>query len=913
MALVCLAATSAAAHNYGENGICTDAGCTAPYQPATLSKGYYQLANAGNVEWFAAQVNKGGDNMFLNAVLTADIDMSGVKHTPIGNTEGTKFNGTFDGQGHRIMNMIIGTSDPYQGFFGLLRGGGTTISNLIIDKSCRLAGGVRTGGIAGGAQTVVDANRPIRIINCGNEAAISVPTNGGGGIMGASLSPHPPIQMINCYNAGSVTGTTECAALVGWMGDNAGCSIQNCFNMGIVKGMDNSHRNLFRHANLITTQNIFDVSQTTVKTQGMRQWATDDPLRSGELCWMLNGDQTDIQWRQTLGSDERPTLSESSKRVYASGTLQCDGTVSDGDALTFSNQAEQVTMQPHVFEHGYCQVCGAKDETYDHKTRKVFLMGGQSNADGRADVSTMPQYIQDYVTNGGSKFCYWSYCHGSDWSWNTFGGKLVPYQPYTDNNTTARCGFDGVVYHFIEEALRERFYVIKESLGGTAIDTRCSTNANLWWCADAEWLRTASPRSGHSLAKELAENISLCIDNTLAGLKEGYEIQCMMWHQGEADRTRGCDYAKNLRQLVEFIRAFLVEKTGEKKYATLPFIAGTVNRRSTQYNIAVEGALYQLEDEDPNFHVVDFSDCALGSDNLHFNAEGNVTCASRMFNKLVHLGLLEADTIAVTMPEPDTLRLTKTLITNYDFEFYTAADGILLNDGTERRTEDAPYGWQHTWKGYPETPFPSSSSPTSFGLKGGTLGISRKSCAFYSSRGPMPEDFELSQTIPAGTLQPGRYRVSCLMGQNLLRAGVTRMFANNTVQYYGPEARYDADNLRALFPDETVTFAGWRATNVDELKEMSVTLTLAEGEDLRFGIRSSNLNMRGATTAINETGYFTTDFWRIVRLEDATGIDETAAKSRKTATTDIYDLAGRKLKSTPGRGIYVVNGQKVVR
>ncbi|MBQ4003545.1 MAG: hypothetical protein II600_06175, partial [Bacteroidaceae bacterium] len=122
-----------------------------------------------------------------------------------------------------------------------------------------------------------------------------------------------------------------------------------------------------------------------------------------------------------------------------------------------------------------------------------------------------------------------------------------------------------------------------------------------------------------------------------------------------------------------------------------------------------------------------------------------------------------------------------------------------------------------------------------------------------------------------------------------------------------------ADNLRALFPDETVTFAGWRATNVDELKEMSVTLTLAEGEDLRFGIRSSNLNMRGATTAINETGYFTTDYWRIVRLDDTTGIDETAAESRKTATTDLYDLAGRKLKSTPGRGIYVVNGQKVVR
>ena len=126
------------------------------------------------------------------------------------------------------------------------------------------------------------------------------------------------------------------------------------------------------------------------------------------------------------------------------------------------------------------------------KPRRVFLMAGQSNADGRVAASGMPADIREFA-QGGSRYCFWSYCNGKDWAWDKYGGKLTLYKADSDNQT-ARCGFDAVVYHLIEKALSERFYVIKESLGGTAIDTRCTTNSNLWWCADPEWLKTASPR-----------------------------------------------------------------------------------------------------------------------------------------------------------------------------------------------------------------------------------------------------------------------------------------------------------------------------------------------------------------------------------------------------------------------------------
>ena len=48
-------------------------------------EGVYEISNAAELEEFAAIVN-GGENT-ANAVLTADIDMDNVTHTPIGNSK----------------------------------------------------------------------------------------------------------------------------------------------------------------------------------------------------------------------------------------------------------------------------------------------------------------------------------------------------------------------------------------------------------------------------------------------------------------------------------------------------------------------------------------------------------------------------------------------------------------------------------------------------------------------------------------------------------------------------------------------------------------------------------------------------------------------------------------------------------
>ena len=111
-------------HEY-VNGICTmhdecDAHFEAPQQDAD---GFYMLCNAGNVEWISQQV--AGGVLDLDCKLMNDIDFENIEnlHSPIGPNNGKKYNATFDGQGHRIKNMLINRPDSeMQGFFGdLLR------------------------------------------------------------------------------------------------------------------------------------------------------------------------------------------------------------------------------------------------------------------------------------------------------------------------------------------------------------------------------------------------------------------------------------------------------------------------------------------------------------------------------------------------------------------------------------------------------------------------------------------------------------------------------------------------------------------------------------------------------------------------------------------------------------------------
>lgn len=345
--------------------------------------GFYELGSAADVEWFAAMVND-AHLTTINGLLTADIDYEGVvnAHTPIGLNTTFKYNGIFDGGGHRIKNMIIDGTSNFQGFFGIIRGA-TVIRNLIIDRSCEITGTDYVGGIAGAAQT--DGGSPLVIENCVNEATVTATTKSASGFIGAGQSAYPTIQLKNCLNTGEITGNPA-TAFCSWI-NKGGSSMTNCVNLGTINGADLAgnkytyYCQLIRYEpNTLTMTNCYDFSEFDDQGAGHQgtdgDWLTDEPLASGELCFTLNGDQSVLTWNQRLGTDAYPVpYYIEGGQVYAGGELNCDGTPIDVNGYSNSPTG---TIPPHEYEDGFCVNCGKGDPDYAPLEDDFRMIGNAS-------------------------------------------------------------------------------------------------------------------------------------------------------------------------------------------------------------------------------------------------------------------------------------------------------------------------------------------------------------------------------------------------------------------------------------------------------------------------------------------------------------------------------------------------------
>jgi len=259
----------------------------------------------------------------------------------------------------------------------------------------------------------------------------------------------------------------------------------------------------------------------------------------------------------------------------------------------------------------------------------VVIVAGQSNTDGRVNNEELPGYIKQH----GYRHCWWSY--GSDTI--SGGGRFERFWPRVAKpDNTERWGYDAVVYYLIDRHIKRNFYVIKESLGGTAIDTACVSTSGMYWSASPEFLAStdAADKGGKSLLKAFTENIGACIDNELSQLKEGYEVKAFLWHQGESDKKMGGHYYDNLKAVVAYVRDYLVRKTNDERYARLPFICGTYSQKSRDRSELVVKSLHRLAEEDPNFHVVDIEDASIQRDRLHFDSNGAELLGRRVYERL---------------------------------------------------------------------------------------------------------------------------------------------------------------------------------------------------------------------------------------------------------------------------------------
>lgn len=191
--------------------------------------------------------------------------------------------------------------------------------------------------------------------------------------------------------------------------------------------------------------------------------------------------------------------------------------------------------------------------------------------------------------------------------------------------------------------MKRDFYVIKESLGGTAIDLRAVSRDSMYWNASSAYLAStsASDKGGKSLLKAFTENIGACIDNELSRHPNGYDIKALIWHQGENDSRYAGSYFENLKTVIAYVRKYLVQKTGKRRYAKLPVLLGGISHASQDYRKEVESAQRRLAQEDRNVYFVEVPDASLQSDHLHFDAEGAELLGKKIYQQLQLIHLAE--------------------------------------------------------------------------------------------------------------------------------------------------------------------------------------------------------------------------------------------------------------------------------
>ena len=131
-------------------------------------------------------------NLSLNCTLTADIDLTGKKWTPVGNS-GQTYNGTFDGQGHTITGLNISSPSEAVALFHNIGGGGK-VMNLQL-KYVTYNGSTAMGGIAHGNNGTITA--------CSVMGTLTNTTNNGavGGIAAINYG-----TITACWFNGTITG-----------------------------------------------------------------------------------------------------------------------------------------------------------------------------------------------------------------------------------------------------------------------------------------------------------------------------------------------------------------------------------------------------------------------------------------------------------------------------------------------------------------------------------------------------------------------------------------------------------------------------------------------------------------------------------------------------------------------------------
>lgn len=298
-------------HTFNEEGFCSTGTCST-YQEAVKNGDYYEIGNAGQLYWFAEQVND-YNRYDINGRLTADIKVNdnpladnARKWIPI--SSGYSFySGIFNGNGHTVSGLYCKAENSNVGFFGNL--GCYTLTDLHIANSYfegKCAGGI--AGYSNGA-TIEKFSVADDVTVIGTQAGGLIGNEGGYG------------TIKNCFAIADVSGSNY-GGLVG----TSYAYITNCFTNAMQPvGHGENFENVYYAEDTRDYDTPDENGYVTVKPEFKGATEVKD-FANGEVAYKLqsevvgelleyDGDGNPVYgeipqiWGQKIGMDKYPTFS----------------------------------------------------------------------------------------------------------------------------------------------------------------------------------------------------------------------------------------------------------------------------------------------------------------------------------------------------------------------------------------------------------------------------------------------------------------------------------------------------------------------------------------------------------------------------------------------------------------------------
>ena len=237
----------------------------------------YEISTPEQLAWVVATFNGGTSYADSTFRLVADIDLSAHYWTPIGPNDGRRFIRPFEGNGHTISGMFIGSEDApysgeYVGLFGYAQSivsdlkicdsviyansdGNTRYVGLLVGyalgtgtiKGCEISGQIYTGGglsaemgPVGGLGGYIAGT--VTVDSCRTEVTIGALNSSKkyyyGGIAGTAGPNGSSVKIQNCVSSVTVSlpdgmspANITGGAIAGYSKADTTCSVKNCFGI----------------------------------------------------------------------------------------------------------------------------------------------------------------------------------------------------------------------------------------------------------------------------------------------------------------------------------------------------------------------------------------------------------------------------------------------------------------------------------------------------------------------------------------------------------------------------------------------------------------------------------------------------------------------------------------------------------